>query len=234
MYQEILHLPIEDPISDEVAAQLETLSEGGVNILICDSQNNLIFSAKERDNQSDIHHYVKQRKDLYSENPKAVIRNNRVDLYGMLKGDALYYIYVWQNMSGILFAALIVGLWAGRMVSLIKEIGILTRKISKGDFSKYRIKSRIPNDEFGELIQDIDAMAEMIEKYQAVNQEYITTITHDLKTPLAIIGSQVEMLGLSEDPEKKKSGTNIISIWRVQKNVNQPTESVWDFTRVKG
>lgn len=244
IYKEIKKLPIENPISDEAAERLETLSEGGVSILICDSENELVFSTKKRDNRSVIFHYVKQRKDLYTKQPKAIARENRVDLYGILDEESVYYVYVWQNMSGIqntvkhtrnlflifvlitiLFAALIVGLWAGRLVSLIKEIGILTRKIARGDFSKYRIKSYIPNDELGELVRDIDAMSEIIEndistlqnynyllkerterieKYQALNQEYITTITHDLKTPLAIIGSQVEMMGLSDDPVKKQ------------------------------
>lgn len=243
-FYQIIELPIQPELSDDVAEQIETLSEGGVNILICDINYNLIFSTKERDNELTTHRYIKKRSSLYSYEPKVIESENRVHLFGMMEEDAIYYIYIWQNIAGIknisiytrnLFlmfigvtiaiGALTVGIWGGRIVALIKEISIMTKRIAKNDFSMYRIRSKIPNDELGDLIYDIDVMSgiiekniqdlknynyllrertKRIEKYQTMNQEYIATITHDLKTPLAIIGSQVEMLELSDDQEKKK------------------------------
>lgn len=244
VYSKIVLLPIEKPISKDVAAQLEKLSEDGVNILICDEKNKIVFSSKNIKTRPLIRRYVKKRKEWYSTQPKAVVRKNRVDLYGVLKKDAVYYIYLWQNMTGIkttvtqtknlffvfttimmVFGALFVGVWVGRVVTLIRELGGKTRRIAEGDFSSQPMKSKIPNDEFGDLVRDIDAMSDIIEndiralknynyllkermerleKYQAVHQDYITKTTHDLKTPLAIIGSQVEMMELSSDPHKKQ------------------------------
>ncbi len=244
VYNEIVRMPIEKPISNDVAAQLEKMSEDGVNILICDEKNKIVFSSKNNKTRPLIRRYVKKRKAWYSTEPKAVVRRNRVDLYGVLNGDSIYYIYLWYNMSGIrnmvtqtknlflvftavtmVLGALIVGVWVGHIVSLIREIGGKTRRIAERDFSTHLIKSKIPNDELGDLVYDIETMSDIIEgdiralknynyllrermdrleKYQEVHQDYITKTTHDLKTPLAIIGSQVEMMELSEDPQKKQ------------------------------
>lgn len=244
VFYQISQMQIEKPIADDVAVALEKLSEDGVNILICNEKNKIVFSSQSNKTRPLIRRYVKKRKAWYSAEPKAVVRKKRVDLYGVIKGDSLYYVYLWQNMSGIqntvaqtkmlfwVFTAitmvcggLAVGVWGGRIVALIHEIGGKTRRIAEGDFSSHPMKSRIPNDELGELARDIDVMSDMIEddiralknynyllkermerleKYQAIHQDYITKTTHDLKTPLAIIGSQVEMMELSEDPQKRQ------------------------------
>lgn len=244
VFRQISQMQIEKPVSDDVAGQLEKLSEDGVNILICDENNKIVFSSQNNKTRPLIRRYVKKRKAWYSTEPKAVVRKKRVDLYGVLKGDSLYYVYLWQNMSGIqntvvqtrnlfwvftavtmICGALAVGAWGGRIVTLIREIGGKTRRIAEGDFSSQSMKSRIPSDELGDLVRDIEAMSDIIEgdiralknynyllqerterleKYQAVHQDYITKTTHDLKTPLAIIGSQVEMMELSDDPQKRQ------------------------------
>jgi len=109
-------------------------------------------------------------------------------------------------------------------ITPLKQISGITEKIAQKDYS-VRYKGRISNDEIGLLATNVNKMADTIEeninslnnyqfllkedlnymtKYYEVRKDVVSQITHELKTPLAVISSQVEMMNCSKDENKKQ------------------------------
>lgn len=120
--------------------------------------------------------------------------------------------------SGILMFAL-----THRATKSITRLSEVTTKISKGDYSA-RYSGKIKKDEIGVLAKNLNSMADTISEYvnslnnynfllkednkrmteyEDMRKRVLTNITHELKTPLAIISSQIEMMNLTKDNEKK-------------------------------
>ncbi len=57
-----------------------------------------------------------------------------------------------------------------------------------------------PNDEVGELIQAVDEMQEQLLQKEKLQKSFIAGITHDLRTPLAIIRNETEALAAGVIP----------------------------------
>ncbi len=108
-------------------------------------------------------------------------------------------------------------------VKSVKEITEVAKNISENNLS-VRYQGKIRRDETGELAKSVNKMADTIqenihdlENYNFVLREdnrymkeydqsrrmLVRNVTHDLKTPLAVISSQVEMIATCEEQEKK-------------------------------
>lgn len=109
-------------------------------------------------------------------------------------------------------------------VKPIKNLSRVTESIAKKDYS-VRYNGRITRDEIGALSETVNEMADTIQdnitslknynfllkedinslsEYENMRKRVVANITHELKTPLAIISSQIEIMNSISDPEKKK------------------------------
>ena len=105
----------------------------------------------------------------------------------------------------------------------IRSLNTAVKKISHKDYS-VRYKGRFPNDEVGTLASNFNDMANTIQnninsinnynfllkedlnnlrEYESMRRQFVRNTTHELKTPLAIISSQVEMMKCIEDEDKR-------------------------------
>ena len=110
-----------------------------------------------------------------------------------------------------------------RSVKLVKDVTNVAKQISQNNLS-VRYQGKIRNDEIGELAVSVNKMADTIqesinelENYNFVLREdnsyikefeqtrrlMLRNVTHDLKTPLDVISSQVEMIATCKEQEKK-------------------------------
>lgn len=86
----------------------------------------------------------------------------------------------------------------------VKKILYATQKISEGDFS-VRIKTKrfaMPRNELDVIIKNINVMAEELSGTETLKTGFIADVSHEIKTPLAIISNYAELLknpGLSEE-----------------------------------
>jgi signal transduction histidine kinase len=121
----------------------------------------------------------------------------------------------WQivvtNSSYVLFVGLIVSLVI-RLISHtgfirpISEIGKAARKVASGDFAA-RVHSQRKDDKKDELevlIDDFNKMVEELATIETLKSDFIANISHEIKTPLAIIQSYASALRKDELPLLEK------------------------------
>lgn len=121
----------------------------------------------------------------------------------------------------------------GRPVERILDA---THKITKGDFS-VRIKPLHPiasRDEFDAIIEDFNKMAQELSTTETLKTDFIANVSHEIKTPLAVIQNYATMLQdplLSEEQRikyaesisasSKRLGSLITNILKLNKLENQ-------------
>ena len=128
----------------------------------------------------------------------------------------------------------------------VKQITDAARAMMKGDFS-VRIdtkRSLDPEDKFNEIISCFNAMAAELEGTETLRTDFIANVSHELKTPLAVMGNYAAMLRQPDLPEdqrmeyakaiqdaSRRLANLITNILRLNKLENQqlfPTPAVYD------
>lgn len=118
----------------------------------------------------------------------------------------------------------------------VNKILDATKKIKSGDFS-VRIeptKSFIIRNEFDVIFEDFNQMAEELSSIETLKTDFIANVSHEIKTPLAVIQNYTLMLqtpGLTEEERKaylanlsdasKRLSELITSILRLNRLENQ-------------
>ncbi|MBE6733779.1 MAG: HAMP domain-containing histidine kinase [Ruminococcaceae bacterium] len=123
----------------------------------------------------------------------------------------------------VIICSVILFLAISPSVKAVREVTKVAKDISENNLS-VRYQGRIRKNEIGDLALSINKMADTIQdninslenynfvlredyRYMAEHEELRRTllrnITHDLKTPLAVISSQVEMIRTCDEQEKK-------------------------------
>ncbi|OPY11429.1 MAG: Signal transduction histidine-protein kinase BaeS [Syntrophus sp. PtaB.Bin001] len=81
---------------------------------------------------------------------------------------------------------------ARRLVKPIKEMAAATHEIASGRYAT-RISST-SSDELGQLARDFNAMALILEKNEKERRQWIADISHELRTPVAVLQGEIEAL----------------------------------------
>ena len=100
-------------------------------------------------------------------------------------------------VAGVLAAQVIVSLLAWRLAGLalvpVRQISAAAREIGESDLHR-RVVSNIPkDDELGELVTTFNEMLGRLETYVETQQRFTADAAHELRAPLAIMRSQVEV-----------------------------------------
>ena len=91
-----------------------------------------------------------------------------------------------------LLGYLLIYLWISRLVSTTKNIAKSLNKMGKNHYKTKITTNR--TDEIGDLVESIETMRKKIINNEKSKQEIIQGVSHDLKTPIAIIQSHAEAL----------------------------------------
>lgn len=121
------------------------------------------------------------------------------DRLGVIRDIALSYLrQLWVVSIPALLVAIPFGVWRARSISrrLYRLAGAATA-LAEGD-----LKTRVQvtrRDEIGQLGESFNAMGEQIEKNDRSRRAFISNVSHDLRTPVAIIHGTAERLLLTQE-----------------------------------
>jgi two-component system sensor histidine kinase BaeS len=105
-----------------------------------------------------------------------------------------------RQYLGIVLAALTLALlavsgavWAGRRwLRPVRAVQHAARQVAEGAFDVRLVPHG--NDELADLSRDINAMAESLQQLEASRRRWLAELSHEMRTPLAVLRSEVEAL----------------------------------------
>jgi signal transduction histidine kinase len=97
-------------------------------------------------------------------------------------------------LVALFLLSMVVGwVMSGRVLRPVKEITNVAREIQASDLSR-RIALEGPDDEITRLADTFDGMLERLDRAFASQRRFLADTSHDLRTPLAVIRSNVEVV----------------------------------------
>lgn len=97
------------------------------------------------------------------------------------------------GLVALFLLSLVVGWFmSGRVLKPIDQITMLAREIEASDLSR-RLDLVGPDDELTRLGGTIDGMLERLERAFSAQRRFLADTSHDLRTPLAVIRSNIEV-----------------------------------------
>lgn len=172
----------------------------------------------------------------------------QMSLYGI---DVLDYAYtkLWLAYWGIVVFAIVSVITYVRYRTVDKPIQELSRaakKVAEGDFSVY-LKPLHTSDKPGYidiLYQDFNKMVAELGSIETMKTDFISNVSHEIKTPLAIISNYAQMLRKENLPKEQKEEyvdtilanthrltdlvMNILKLNKIENQVIQPVMQRYD------
>lgn len=92
----------------------------------------------------------------------------------------------------LVLAAIVAFLLSKHLLAPIHKLTAGTQALASREFdTRIEVQS---GGELGQLAADFNAMAQTLEKYERLRQQWISDIAHELRTPLSILSGEVEAL----------------------------------------
>ncbi|MCR5826093.1 MAG: HAMP domain-containing histidine kinase [Oscillospiraceae bacterium] len=131
----------------------------------------------------------------------------------------------------------------------VRRVSEAAQQVAKGDFSVRLAPMRRDGkkDEFELLFDDFNTMVEELSSTETLKTDFISNVSHEMKTPLAVIRNYAELLetpGLSEDERAEYTRciqdaarrmteliTNILRLNRIENQKITPERTQYDLCR---
>lgn len=173
---------------------------------------------------SDTHYAIYTGKDSSGESIKSAtyIINNGTDNIGAVRYITSLHeanvqlIKVALGILALLAFMVLLTLTSGlffisSIVTPVKEINDVTKRIAAGDMNA-RLPPQSGKDEIAELCESINHMADELNSTDKMKNDFISTVSHEMKTPLTAIKGWAETLNMGDtDPQLLKRGLDVIT-----------------------
>lgn len=152
-------------------------------------------------------------------------------------GYYLYYVYLryGQDDTGMLFYALIGAIVCFFLFIWGRISYISTIKESVDNIANGNLNARVPikyQNELRELADGINSMASELEKEELKRNEFITNISHDIRTPLTTILGYLDMIKNERYDSKEELDTYLTIIERKGKFLAQMMEDFFQYSKL--
>jgi signal transduction histidine kinase len=141
---------------------------------------------------------------------------------------------IWQYsaiVAGLIAVSVVVAwLVAGRILRPIRTITATARRITSEDLHE-RLSLPGPHDELGELGDTFDSMLERLETAFLDEQLFAANAAHQLRTPLAVLGAELELLATDTGENTADLRDNARRMRATVVNAQQLLEKLLTLTR---
>lgn len=138
----------------------------------------------------------------------------------------------------LLIIAIIVGLvtvsglfFIQSIVNPVREINDTAKRIAKGDWEA-RVKKTENNDEITDLCRSFNYMASEISKTDRMKNDFISTVSHEMRTPLTAIRGWGETILQMDESDQQLTKRGIEVIVSEATRLNQVVEDLLDLSRL--
>ncbi len=100
--------------------------------------------------------------------------------------------YGYAALATVILSALLAMALASRIVKPILRVNSAVKHITNGEYT-HRINSS-SKDELGDVARNINQMAYTLESNQSARQQWMAEISHELRTPVAVLQSELEAM----------------------------------------
>jgi two-component system sensor histidine kinase BaeS len=144
---------------------------------------------------------------VYAAAPIPGPRGTTVVLVLTRRADAgLRFATTWFLWSAAAVVVLGVGValaLSRRLTRPIRDADAATRRIAAGELSTRIAEDPRHDDEMGNLVRSINTMAATLERSKGLEQQFLLSVSHDLRTPLTSIRGYAEAItdGATKDPQ---------------------------------
>jgi len=172
--------------------------------------------------------------------------------YGMVgrtgaRGERLYALFslsdaqnaaqilrneLWVVTAALLTAAALFALLLSGMFSRpIRNITDTARALAQGRLdAQARVHS---NDEIGQLADTLNELARQLQKTENLRRELLANVSHDLRSPLAVIQGYAETVRDVTWPYEAKRGEQLTVIAHEAKRLSRIVESMLDYSKLQ-
>jgi len=113
----------------------------------------------------------------------------------------------------------------------INEMAAAALRFARGDFST-RVDERGRPDEIGQLTQAFNAMADSLESSEQLRRDFISNLSHELKTPMTVISGFAE--GLLDGTIPREEETRYLSVISSEtRRLSRLVKSMTDMTTLQ-
>lgn len=183
LYDELENMKLSDLDDDDIDT-LNEFQKEKFEVMVTDEDFQKIYTSRTAVSRDYIDRYIKNRQEEYTENAKVMQRNLELRHVLILKGKIIddghtFYVYIKKDVqSGI---DIIKGTTIYFLVIIMVAIFLYYVLSQKGEWEKEK--------------QSKQSDYQLLES----QREFVANISHELKTPLAVVSSQVEMLEIAGD-----------------------------------
>jgi two-component system sensor histidine kinase BaeS len=142
------------------------------------------------------------------ENTTLVVLSDRIAI--ALGGSVVWFVVAGAIVLTV--AVMAASRLSRTLTEPLRQAELASRKIAGGDLS-----ARVPEppagaqDEVADLSRSINAMAGNLERSRGLEQQFLLSVSHDLRTPLTSIRGYAEALADGTAPDSAQAGTVILS-----------------------
>jgi HAMP domain-containing protein len=121
-----------------------------------------------------------------------------------------FVLFIWASGATILLALGAAYLLGRRLTRPIREASTATQHIAAGQLStRITEPPAHHHDELAELSRNVNAMAASLERSRGLEQQFLLSVTHDLRTPLTSIRGYAEAIddgNVDRNEQRRSSG----------------------------
>ena len=132
--------------------------------------------------------------------------------FGILQNDSLNLnrLLLWALIISAVISTGIVLVLGNRFIfKSIRELSDASARVARGDYTP---RLTIPKErEIGELVENFNHMTEQLGKKETLASDFITSISHEFKTPLVTIRGYAQLLNENVASEKREQYVAIIT-----------------------